>query len=237
VLDFPSIAGNVASLVWVAARSFAGTVLVLLSTGILLACVSYYFLSDFPLYALIAVVVTLAESLTAGIVLGSKRAFIVALAYGLGLLRLGAFAVRMLFDRLLGVSADQQFGERGGWTARRLERIPLAQVERRLNQVVRDLVNAPDTGAGISGWIRGRIERTLLRLVARYTLARFRAEDVERGGIDLVKMQADLEAQIDDLLIAKLRRGLNLWTILVILGLPITVCAQTYIAFALLQAK
>jgi hypothetical protein len=235
MVDFRSVAGNVAALVSVAVRAFVGTVSILLAAGIVLAGASYYFLNDHPWYATIAAAVALTEALAAGCILGSKRAFILAAAHGLGMLRLGRFFVRVLFEHLLGVSAEQQFGERGGWIAQQVERVPLAQAENCLNQVVRDLVNAHPAGVGVTGRFRSRIESMLLSLVAKVTLARLREQGAEQGGVDLVKAQAELESTMDDILIARLRRGLNLWTVLVSLGLPVTVCAQTYIAIALLK--
>jgi len=183
------------------------------------------------------VVVTLLESLAAGCILGGKRACIMALAHGLSLLRLGAFVVRVLFERLLGVTADQPFGARGGFVAHRFERVALAQAEKLLSEAVSGLVKAQHNGAGVTGWIRARVERTLLRLVAKYTLARFprrgggtrrsrprqdagRARSTDRRSVD--RQAAGWFESLDD--------SGNV-------GLPVVVCTQTYIAIALLSAN
>jgi hypothetical protein len=231
--DLRKIGGELANLAWVAARSFVGTVLVLTAAGVLLAVVSYYVLRDDLPYAAIAGAVALAEGIAAGIVLGVKRGLVLALTHGVRRLGLGRSMVRLVFERLLGVSADQEFGDRGGRLARGFERLPLAQAEDRLTRAVTGLVGAPLEG-GQDSYLRRRLRATLLRPVQTYTLARFRAEGVRHGGVDLVKAQADLDGQIDDLLLATLRGGLTLWTVAVALLLPVVVAAQTYVLIGLL---
>ncbi len=224
-----SIGGNLAALAGVALRSFVATFLILLGSGVLLAGASYFFLRDHPLYAVIAAGVALVESVVAGVVFGGKRAIVMALAHGFRSLGLGRRVVGAVFDRLLGIAPDQEFGERGGGIARHLERLPLARAEQGLAQAIHQVT---DDG---SGWLRSRIERRLLDTVAKVTLARFRQEGAKHGGVDLVAVRADLESRVDDLLVAKLRAGLNLWTILLILGLPLTVGVQTYILMAYIK--
>jgi hypothetical protein len=184
---------------------------------------------------LIAAVVALLEALATGVVLGGKRALITALAHGLSTLRLGRTTVRILFGRLLGIADGDEFGARGGAMARALERIPLAQAEERLNTAVNGMVRAQTAGGGLRGWLRRKLQSKLLRFVHTYTLARFREQDFREGGVELVKVQTDLEELIDVRLAAKLRSGINVWTILVILGLPSAVLAQTFIVLALLK--
>ena len=233
--DLRSLGGNLAQRLGVAFRSFVATFLVLLASGILLAGASYFFLRDYPLYGTIAAGVAVVESLIAGVVFGGKRAVVTALAHGFRSLGLGRRVVGVIFGRLLGISADQEFGEfgeRGGPVLQRLERLPLAEAERGLTATVRQVA-----AVGGTGWLRSRIERRLLGTVAKVTLARFRREGAERGGVDLVGVQSDLESRIDEMLVARLRSGLNVWTMLVILGLPLTVAVQTYILIVLLHAK
>jgi hypothetical protein len=234
MIDLGSLWSGGARLVLVAVRSFVGTVLVLAAAGAILALCSYLILKDTPAYALIAAVVALLEALATGVVLGGKRALVMALAHGLSALRLGRTTVRILFGILLGIADGDEFGARGGALARALERIPLAQAEERLNIAVKVMVRS-QTDGGLRGWLRRKLQSKLLRFIRTYTLARFREQDVQEGGVDLVKVQTDLEEFIDVRLLAKLRSGLNVWTILVILGLPSAVLAQTYIVLALLK--
>jgi hypothetical protein len=222
---------HLARLAWVAGWSFSSTLFLLSTAGVALAAVSAYFLWDRPGYALVAAVIAVAEGVAAGVVLGTKRAVVMALAHGLGALRLGRSLVRLVFDRLLGVAEGREAGERGRMVARGLERLPLAQAEKLLREVVRGLVGEMEQG----GWLRRTIRGRLLALVETYTLAHFRAEAAASGGIDLLKVKEDLEERIDESLVKKVRGGLRLWTLLVIIGLPLVVAVQTYLAFALLK--
>lgn len=231
--DVRSIGSHLGSLAGVALRSFVGTIFVVTLAGIVLAGLSCYFLREHHwLYGLIAIVAALIESVTTGFVLGVKRALALALAHGLGALRLGRALVRLVFERMLGVTPDEQLGERGGRIAQSLERLPLAQAEGRLNAVIRDM-----TGGAQGGWLRQKIHTWLLEAVRKYTLARFRYEETRHGGIDLLKVQEELERNVDDALVQKVRGGLRLWTMLVIIGLPLTVAVQTWIAIMLLTSK
>lgn len=224
-----SIRGHLATLTWVALRSFAGTIFLLAVIGIWLAGVSYYVLSEQNwLYAFIAAVVAMIESLSAGVVLGVKRAMVLALVHGLATLKLGRSLVNLVFDRMLAASADSHVGT----IARELERIPLAQAETMLSGAV----NAIMGDISQSGWLRRQIQRRLLDAIRRYTLARFREEGATHGGIDLRRVRDEMKTSIDHALIQKLRGGLRLWTALVILVLPLVVATQIWVVLMLLRA-
>jgi hypothetical protein len=68
------------------------------------------------------------------------------------------------------------------------------------------------------------------------TATRFREEQARHGGVDLAMLQSGLEESADEVLVDKVRAGTALWTIIVIVGLPVTVAAQTYILIALLHS-
>src|SRR5262245_40312244 len=97
------------NLAGVALRSFAGTLLCFLVAGVLLAAGSWYFLRDEPLYGGMAAALALAEAAATGVFLGGKRALVMTCAHGFKTMGLGQSAMQMIFERLLGVSADQQF--------------------------------------------------------------------------------------------------------------------------------
>ncbi len=224
----PSIRGHFATLVLVALRSFATTLLMLALAGVVLAGVSYYALREHHwLYAAIAAVVAMMEALSAGVVLGVKRAVVLALVHGLGTLKLGRSLVNLVFDRMLGASAESHVGT----IARGLQRIPLAQAETMLNSAI----NAVMGDISQAGWLRRKIQGKLLDAIRKYTLARFREEEATRGGIDLRKVRDELQTSVDDALIQKLRGGLRVWTALVILVLPLVVAAQTWAVLMLLR--
>src|SRR5262249_4441616 len=145
-------------------------------------------------------------------------------------------AVRMVFERLLGAAEGGDPGDRAGWVAPGAERLPLAQAEERLSHAV-VTVRTAGPSAGVAGRVGDRIQERLLGLGQGVTLARFRAEGLGQGGVDVRKIRTDLEERVDSLLIDRLRKGLNLWTLLVVLGLPAVVFAQTWVVIMLLHAK
>lgn len=208
--------------VLVGLRSFAISLFLFGTAGMLCAGGGYYFLHDRTLPAVLAVVLTLVETLAMGMFIGGKRAFIRALVHGLHALRLGRAAVRLIFERLLAMRS-------GGAIARVVERIPLGQAEAYLSDAIHALLSTPPEKGGVTGWFRRRLRAVLLLRVQKYTLARFREEDAREGGIDLARVQQALEDRIDDLLAARLRGGLNLWTGLGLLGLVLLSAGQTYL--------
>jgi hypothetical protein len=235
MVDIASVRRGAADLTVVALRSFLGTFLVVSVAGAFLAAASAYLLRHHPLYASVAAAVAAAEAVATGALLGGKRAIVMALVHALHSLRLGRATVRLVFERLLGVTRGQELDNRGGALALAAERLPLAQAESRLTAAVDHLLAAPSSEGG--GWFRRRVRARLLRAVQRYTLARFREEGARSGGVDLVKVRAELESKADEMFLRRVRGGLNLWTALVVVGLPAAVFAQTYLLIALLNAK
>jgi hypothetical protein len=226
--------GSVAGLLAVAVRSFLGTLLLFFLLGIAMAAVSYYLLSGLHWsYGLIAAIIALLECVIVGIFLSGKRAVTVTVVHGLRKHRFGSTVVHLVFGRLLGISAEPA-GERGGMLVRAVERLPLAQVEKRLNDTVRNIVNAP-SGGGLTGWIRRRVQLRLVAAVRACTLARFREEAAQHGSIDLVKVQTDLGDRIDGLLIGKLHGGINLWTLCVLVALPVQILLVDFLVLSLMK--
>jgi hypothetical protein len=224
------VAGHVASLVWVAVRTFVVTLLLLTLAGIGLAGLSFFFLrGEHWLYGVGAVVLAVVEAVVLGVVLGGKRALVMALAHGLRSLRLGATLVRLLFERMLGVVEGEEVGERGRRIVRGLERLPLAQADQLLSGAIRDVAGDGQEG----GWLRRKIQARLLDLVGKYTLARFRQEGARHGGVDLVAVKEELEGTVDEMVVRKVLSGLRVWTWSVIVGLPVLVAVQTVVLLLL----
>jgi hypothetical protein len=232
--DIRSLGSHLASLVWVAMRSFVATLLVLVLAGGVLAGLSFYFLREHHwFYGMIAAAVALIESVMTGFLLGAKRAVVMAVAQGLGTLRLGRSVVRVVFERMFGIAEGEQFGERGGQIAKGLESLPLAQAAELLSGAVRDVTGDAKEG----GWIRRKIQALLLEAVRQYTLVRFREEGAKHGGIDLLKVKEELEQTVDKVLVQKVRGGLQLWTALAVVGLPFVVAVQTWVIIMMLHSK
>ncbi len=222
--DFRALGGQIASLVWVGLRSFACTLLAATACGALLAGCSYYFLQGLDWrWRVLAVVLALAEGLIVGAALGAKRSLGMVLAYGLVSLRLGEALVRLVFERFLGLSEDRQMGVVAERVAHGLERLPLAQAEALLTQAVQAIAGE----AADDGWFKRRLRARLLELVRVYTLARFRQEDAQHGGIDLFKVKQELEGSIDNSLAQRIRAALRMATIVAAVVLLFAVAVQT----------
>jgi len=224
MVDFRTIGIHIASLAWVAVRSFVGTLLVLMLLGAVLAGFAGYALRANTILVIVVVILVLVESIAAGVLLGGKRAMIMALSHGLKTLGLGRVVVNLVFDRLLRVSAEGADGGRGGAVVRGVEKLPLAAAEKRLSEVVNGLLSAKE---GEGSWLRRKIKARLLGSVQKYTLAQFRTEGEREGGVDLAKVRDELNDNVDDLVVTKLQAGINLWTLLVLVGLPLLVAAET----------
>ena len=139
--------------------AFVGTVLGLTLVGILLAGLSYYFVREHHgIYGVVAVALAFIESMAAGFILGAKRAVAMAVVQGLGSLHLGRSFVHLVFERMPGIAAGEEAGERGA-DSRTLERLPLAQAEELLNPRsgvyggcgARGLAAAENSGAAAGG--------------------------------------------------------------------------------------
>lgn len=235
--DVATLSRHLGALGWAAFRAFAGTLLLFIATGLVLAAASYLCLKEKPLYASIFAGVAFAEAIAVGILMGNKRAIVSALATGVARAQLGSSVLTLCTERLLEVSPEEAFGARGTRVAVAIERLPLAQAEQRLAKVVEQVASDRISSSPLTAWFRRLLRRRLLWLVQTYTLAHFRQQDAREGGVDLVKVQAELGPQIDELLIKRLKRGLNLWTFGLLFALFIVVAVQIYIVLWKLYAR
>ena len=232
--DARSAGGHFVTLSGIALRACLQTMFVLTLAGFVLAGVSYFFLrGDHWGYGLIAASVAFVESVAAGVVLGIKRSVVMALAHGLGELHTGRGMVQLVFQRMLKIAEGGAPGDPGSRVARGLERIPLAQAEELLRAAVQSVLGDAEQ----AGRLRKKLHRWLLGAIQKYTLAKFRTEGAPQGGVDLWKVQAELEQTVDQAMVQKVRSGLGVWTALVIIGLPLVIALQIWLAVALLHAK
>lgn len=144
-------------------------------------------------------VLALVVGAVAGGMLSMKRAVTAALAAGLNKLGLGRRAMGMIFGRLLDVSEEEALGERGRAAAKTLERLPLSDAEARLRRAVTSLVGERAQKTGFRAFIARKIQETALRQVEKVTLAQFRKENAEHGGVDLILVRDELGVKIDAL--------------------------------------
>lgn len=138
------------------------------------------------LVALLALPLTL----VLGSMLATKRAVLSALGHGVDQLDLAPRVVQALFDRV---------GRLGG-VADLSQRVPLAQAEERLSAALRQLLRGDEAGAG---FLRRRVQGWLLEQLQEMTLARFRADAAQGGGVDLAKVRDELSEKARPLLLQR----------------------------------
>jgi hypothetical protein len=231
-VDLVSLAGKFANLALVGLRTFILTFLLIILEGVVLASLSYYGLRDYPMMATVAALVAFLESCVIAGFVAARRALILALAHGIRSEKLGQSAVHLLFGRMLGVSATAANPKP---FAQALERLPLAQAEARLTHTV-DTLLPRSSSSGLLAWLQRQIQARLLHSLQVITLAKFREQGAKEGGVNLAHIQALLEAQADDWLIARLKRSLGFWTLLVLVGLPLLILGQTFVVLWFLQS-
>lgn len=229
--------------------------------GLGLAGISTALLADNFVYAAIVFTITLAETLAIGILLSGKRAIfrtvLAAIQDGKPLRKI----VRKLFDQIiLGPESDSELesgnapavesetdsGIETGYkpnsgskpaVGRTIEKIPFAEAERRMNEAVSGFLKSKQDSNRLRDRLKSRAESRLLKMIQKSTLARFRKQESETGEIDLKLVRAELEDSADSLIAQKAESAIRLWTIGVLIGLPIVVAIQTWGALALLKMK
>ncbi len=102
----------------------------------------------------------------------------------------------LIFERILGAAAAGGPDEHSGQIARGLQRLPLAQADEALSGAIRGVMG--DTAE--QGWLRRKVQGWLLEAVRKYTLAQFRSDRAEGGGVDLALLQEELEQSVDEAL-------------------------------------
>jgi hypothetical protein len=224
-IDVRAIGSHLTSTAWVAQKTFFGTLFLAFLAGVVLAVASYYFLRDLHwVYGLIAVAAALVESLIAGVMLGAKRGIAMAVVQSLEKLQLGRVITHSAFDKMLGVTEGNDAGERGHVVTKAAERVPLAQANEKLHAAIVKLTGE----AQGAGWLRRKIQAWLMDAVEKFTLAQFRDENAQHGGVDLVKVRDELERRVDQALVERVRGGVKMVTMLVMIGLPLLVAVQTW---------
>jgi len=152
-----------------------------------------------------------------------------ALAVGLTKLAVGEKTLGIVFERLLKVDEAGTPGERGVAVARRAERVPLVEAERRLAEAVRGRVQAGQGERGVRAWLRRSVQRKLLEGVEYVTLARFREEGAKAGGVDLLKVRDELSGRIDGLLLGRVQGAINKVTAIATLGATAAALAVAFL--------
>jgi len=200
-----------------ALRAFLRTTVGMICLGGVLAVASFVVAARVsPLHGLLAVVAALALCAVLGTILATKRAVGATLSRGIRELGVARKTTTWLFAQMLGVDERGVVGARGGVVATTLERLPLAQAEQRLADVVQRAV-APDPAAtGLRAWLARKLQRRLLDVIQRVTAAEFRTAAAGEGGVDLVRVRDGLADRMDTLLHERVEGGTRSVTVLLI---------------------
>ncbi len=206
--------------------SFLGAMLLAGAMGIACSALSFVVLRDaaWP-YPAIAIALPLVEAGMAGFFLGHKRGLASMMAYGALQLKLGRSLVRFLFERVLGVTDENEAGNRSGQFVHTLINSSLAKA----NSLLQERAEPEVAGMIPRIDLLGKLQRRLLGIVEPFALDRFRREQAEHGKIDLLRMKYELEETMDQVLADWVQVNSRYWTALVIFGLPLVVTVQTLV--------
>jgi hypothetical protein len=213
----------------VSAKTAIKTTFVTMIAGLLLAAASWHLMREHGSWAWAAAALAAIEAIIVGIAFGLQRGMARGLEHAFESLKVGETITRMIFDRLLTTLTV-------GGVDQAARRLPLAQAEQALAQVVHGALGTGDTDGRFRGWLRRWLRNKLLSHVELVTLARFRTAGSNEGGIDLSRLQEELQAHIDEQLAASARHAERIWMIAVVAGLPAVVFTQTWLIGTLLSA-
>ncbi|WP_437320421.1 hypothetical protein [Sorangium sp. So ce385] len=200
-----------------ALRAFFLTAATMSLLAVVLAGSSYAIAADgSALRGALAAIVALALSAVVGFTLSWKRALGAGVLQVVRSKRLGGMLVTAVFERLLGVSDEAEVGARGGRVAQAVEGVPINEAVKRLRLAVIHRVQAAPQGGGLRGILRRKIEAQLLKSIEALTLARFRNEAHQKGGIDLVKVRDEVAQGVDDLVTDEIEGTLLVTTLLLV---------------------
>jgi hypothetical protein len=166
------------------------------------------------LRALLAAALSLVALAVVTGILAVKNAILRGLLHGLSKLQLGTRVLTLLFNQL-GVTDQSMQGERTGAIARRVERLPLREAEAKLSRAVNALLAERAQKTGVRAWLSRKLVAAALTRIEKITLARFRTEDANSAGVDLLVVRDELAATVDGTLAKGITAQLNKLNVLV----------------------
>jgi len=203
---FEALLDLLGPLVGRALRAFAGTVVGMCVLSVVACIVSFELAAQGSvLRGVASVAASLVVFGIAGGLLAVKRALGSALLHGFARLSLGAKTSRVLFERMAGVDFAGAHGDRGPSAVRFAERVPLAEAEARLVAATDWLLR---TDERTTGFIRKRLRRAAIDRVATLTLARFRSDASQHGGVDIARVRDQVTTQVDAVVTKSISGGL-----------------------------
>jgi hypothetical protein len=176
------------------------------------------------------------QFIVVGFFVATRCAMSAALIGGVKRMKLGKTALHLLMGRVASGEDDLGVGDPnvidgevlGGPADRPHHSRELSAVVavERIQRILAILAfSGRSRRGGVFGWLRG----ALMGAVGTITLSRFRSKARRAEKVDLASVQEELEEQIDDLLLARLRYTLFIWTAIVV-----TVLVAEVVGIALL---
>jgi hypothetical protein len=216
-------------------RTFAFTWLAMVVGGIALAVAAGYWMSSVdPAIRTLLQIFFAGQFIVVGFVVAMRCALSAALIGGIKRLELGRTALDLLISRVASDEPEIRDDDPNVIDSpssqppqsRELSAVVAAERVRRVLSIL------PFSGGGRGGvfmWLRN----ALLSTVGSITLSRFRSGAQHAEKVNLASVQQELQDQIDDLLLARLRYTLFIWTALVVLALVAEVVVISLLANAL----
>lgn len=196
--------------------------MVLLGVVVTVATVAYVAQGSWLRGGIAAAVLLVALAVVTGI-LAVKNAVMRGLLHGLQKLALGKRVLGVLFAKL-GVTDDSTQGERAGALGRTVERVPLRDAEARLRGAVNAVLAERAEKTGVRAWLARKLIASAVTRIEAITLARFRSEDAQAGGVDLLVVRDELSTTIDQTLASTISSKLNVLNV-AIAGLYVVLAA------------
>lgn len=200
-------------------RTFFFTWLAMTVGGIALAVATGYWMPEVsPVARTLLQVFFAGQFIVVGFYVAMRCALSAALIGGVKRMQLGRMGLNLLMSRV--VSDDEQIRiddpdvidspSSVPPLSRELSAVVAAERIRRVLTIL--AFSGRSRRGGVFGWLRS----ALLGAVGTITLSRFRSKARRAEKVDVASVQQELSDQIDDLLLARLRYTLFIWTAIVI---------------------
>jgi hypothetical protein len=205
-------------------RTFFFTWLAMTVGGIALAvAVGHWMPAVSPVIRTLLQVFFAGQFIVVGFFVAMRCAMSAALIGGIKRMELGRTALHLLMSRVASEEPDTDIADSdvidGEIVDSPASRPPVSHelsavvAAERLRRVLAILAfSGRSRRGGVFAWLRN----ALLGAVGTITLARFRRKARQAEKVDLATVQQELESQIDDLLLARLRYTLFIWTVIVV---------------------
>ncbi|MEX2142891.1 MAG: hypothetical protein WD894_26780 [Pirellulales bacterium] len=232
-MDPSSLGDRLRQLAIALVRTFFFTWLAMAVGGIAIALATGYWMPDVdPVIRTLLQVFFAGQFIVVGFFVAMRCAMSAALIGGVKRMQLGRIALNLLMSRV--GAGDEEARSEDPDVIDSPSSVP--PVSRELSAVVaaeriqRVLTMLAYSGRSRRGGVFAWLRSALLGAVGTITLSRFRSKGRRAEKVDLASVQQELEDQIDDLLLARLRYTLFIWTALVVGVLIAEVAAISLLA-------